>query len=283
MTTGVVAQINACGAQCQFRLCDPFGLALRRGPNMLIRPPGRLSYGSVCKPGQQIGYVLRTGEPLLALENGDMITISKWRPRKLSPNFLKNTFRVPKNPGRRSSAIATSELQGNQFKFLEDSCIIFPIIKYELLDRRRRRVKRFVKTNGSERDCVSFQTRTAAILVDLTWNSDDDFDVQITEPDGVTLSRFQPETKTGRINGDANSDACGLVDFGRETARYLTTTDGVKKGIYRAEARHNMNCGGGGTKWKLEVSIDGKVVETKEGFSNGGLGDMVGRIRFRYF
>lgn len=163
-------------------------------------------------------------------------------------------------------------------------CIRLPIKTYEIVDRTTRRVKDVVATDGTEKDCVSFRSRASKILVDLSWNSGDDFDLVVKEPGGGELSRFNRESRTGRLNDDANDDGCGIpLVSGRETARYLVSTNSVKTGLYFVEVRHFKNCGRGGRKWKLQVSINGKMVQMKQGRSNRDLDKIVARTRFRFF
>lgn len=65
---------------------------------------------------------------------------------------------------------------------MDDLCIMLPITRYRVLDVNRTVVRR-VETR--ERiDCISIRVRAPLILVELTWNSADDLDLEVTEPNG---------------------------------------------------------------------------------------------------
>lgn len=150
------------------------------------------------------------------------------------------------------------------------------------MDQRTGRVKSVVKTNGEDTEWVSFRTRVTKILVELTWDTGDDFDLYVFKPDGKQPSRFNPETATGRLNGDFTVGCTRSFKSGRETARYLVTSADVQGGTYKIEAHHFDNCGRGPTKWELRIIINGKVVKTKRGRSNGGTDDLVGTTTFNF-
>lgn len=224
-----------------------------------------------------------TGEPILQFRSGEEVPISQWRPKGLSPRFSKKFFSAGRDKILKKSSIAAANPKGKQLQFLDNLCVKLPIKSYEIVDKRTGRVKNVVKTAGEDTDCVSFRTRTTKILVELTWDSGDDFDLYVIEPDGRQLSRFNPETATGKLNGDFTADGCTRpFKSGRESARYLEMDASVKRGKYTVQARHFDNCGRGPTKWMLRIVINGKVVKTKRGKSNGGADDVVGMTTFNF-
>lgn len=277
------AQINACGEKCKFRLCEPIGPVLPKGSRILVRPPPELSFGSVCRQGRNIGFVRSTGEAILEFRSGNDTRISQWRPKGLTPRFSKTFFKLGRDKTLKKSGILSAKPRGRQQKFLDNLCVKLPIRSYEIVEPRSGRVKQVVKTKGEDTDCLSFRTRAAKILVELTWDSNDDFDLYVIEPDGKQLSRFNPQTSTGKLNGDFTADGCTrLSKMGRESARYLEVNNMVRNGKYAVEARHFRNCGTGPTKWMLRISINGKLIKTKRGSSNGGVDALVGKTTFNF-
>lgn len=216
-----------------------------------------------------------TGEAILLLKGGEEIPISQWRPNGLSPKLPRKFFKVGKGRTMRESGIRSSTIRGNQQKFLDNLCVKLPIKTYEIVEPRTNKLKEVVKADDKDTDCVSFRTRTTKILIELSWDSMDDFDLYVTEPDGKQLSRFQQKTETAKLIGDFITDGC-IKPFSesRETAVYADHTEGVQRGTYNVEGRHLNNCGGGPTKWRLRISINGILVKTKRGTSNGD-GDVV--------
>lgn len=130
---------------------------------------------------------------------------------------------------------------------------------------------------------MSFKTRSPEILVELSWDSIDDIDLSVIEPNGILLSRFRQATKAGKWIGDRTSVFCeNPFKFGRETIRYYPSRTRVKRGRYLAQVRHFNNCNKGPTRWKLRVSINGKVIKSKSGSSNRDSDEVIGDLAFKF-
>lgn len=116
------------------------------------------------------------------------VNITKYQPKGLSPRFPQNSFnllpiRFPPVPGE--MGLARRGSVGNQEDFVDDLCILIPITRYAVLDGNGK-VQRKVSTR-QRIDCISARVRAPLILVELTWNSDDDFSLHVTEPNGEKL------------------------------------------------------------------------------------------------
>ena len=140
---------------------------------------------------------------------------------------------------------------GNQEDFLDDLCVTLPIRRYNI-ETSDGSVFPAVSTNN-ERDCVSFRTINQPILVEVTWDSADDFDLSIQGPDGG-----------GRLIRDNNIGQCnGGPPQGKEAVVFDTATAGT----YEITLRHFNNCGGR-TRFTVNAIVNGVRVFQRRGRSS---------------
>lgn len=225
----------------------------------------------------EVTDVRSTGEAMVAEgKSMDMVPISKFSPAGLRPQFKKSFFKlfkiqfVPEEQG-----IGRKPTRGNQQEFLDDLCVVLPITSYDVMMGGK------TKTINRSRpsDCLSFRTRNPKVLVELSWNSSDDLDLEVTEPDGELVTREAPEGDSGRLNNDNNVGACGMIPAGKEAVIYEQMLE-IASGDYTATIKHFNNCGDGPTRWRLRVIVDGDVVLTKTGNSDLPKDSVAARINF---
>lgn len=264
----------ACGTICKFRLCRPDGTEnnLRpKGGRILLRAPNTSLSPFICRKfpgGRTLGRIRTTGEAIIS--NGfSPVRISKWRPKGLSKKFSKKYFKLVNIlylGGKQG--IGRIESMANQEDFLDDKCVQLPITSYDILDKGK--VFRTVSTTDAK-DCVSFTTRTAPIVVELTWSSEDDFDLSVKGPKGAKIS-----ANNDNLVGTCNSKP--LVPAGKETV----TVDPGKNGKYTVIVRHFKSCKGEKTNWTMRVVIDGKTKLIRKGRSSAGGNKVVGEEMFSF-
>lgn len=264
--TILLHQVTAqCGKQCRFRFCKTDGTILPKGSMLLLGAPNRLLSPRVCSPGKpETGTIGRTGEALV-FENGRAMPISKFRSEEVKPNFRKTHFLLfplriapGQGPGRRSS-------RGNQELFLDNLCIVLPILLYDVVGERNKVLQTVTKTKSS--DCVSFVTSSPDLLFQLTWDTFDNLDLEVTEPDGDVLNRDNRRTQSGTLNSSVI--VCGSPPPGKESAVYRSFTPGS----YRIGVMHTTDCGyASETKFQFTVVLNGKVVFEKNRSSTTGAG-----------
>lgn len=207
-----------------------------------------------------------------------MVPISEFSPAGLDTSFPKRFFRfyplqfVPEETG-----VGRLRTKGNQQDFLDDLCVVLPIRSYGVVEKDGSITR---VSGGSPRQCVSFRTRNPMVLIELSWDSADDFDLEITEPSGTVVSRDAPDAGVGELNNDNNVGACAImIPAGKEAVLYRQE-DELMSGDYTATIKHFNNCGGGRTRYRLRVIVDGDVVVFKTGFSNALKDAVVTRVNF---
>lgn len=252
-----------------FRFCEANGEGTVRDPGarIILRGFGTALSSYVCLPGpESLGIIRETGEALVSKTGNARTPISKYRPRRLSKRFPKNYFRLyplPRLGGLKG--LGRRKTQGNQNDFLEDLCVVLPITQYDLLNTDGT-VGETV-TTSRKKSCVSFLTRNPELLIELFWDSSDDLDLTLTEPDGDIIAKGNPKSELGKLNNDNNVAGCGIVPVGKEAIFYRKGTP-IETGTYQINVKHFNNCGNGPTKWTLRVILKGMNILTKSGSSD---------------
>lgn len=222
-----------------------------------------------------MGFVLKTGEPILELGKGRELPMFQWRPQGLRVPFPKKFFLTGRELLERRSGISKRPNEGNQQNFLDKLCVRLPITSYELISSPQRRKSGVVVTPGKRDDCISFRTSTSRILVELEWQGKDDLDLTVEEPNGDILSRFQKKTKLGKLLGGDDGSSGGACSArkktGREVALYLTRAERkglkVQRGTYTVRVAFRRPCFKISVKWFLRVSIDGALKVNRQSFT----------------
>lgn len=255
----LTASAQGCGRKCKFRFCkadgeDPPNLR-QKGARILIRGPDSSRTGYICRSfpgGKTLGVIKSTGTAIVN-KNGVTRPINRWRPAGLSPRFPRNYFQLYnilflqglQGPGRRAS-------RGNQEDFLDDICVVLPITAYDILNTDGSIARSISSTKA--KDCISFRTRNPAILVEVAWNSSDDFDLFVEGP---------PGSDGERIN-DNNIGNCGVPPAGKEAVVY----DDFMAGDYKIRLFHFNNCFNKVTKWRVNVIVNGVRIFQRNGRSS---------------
>lgn len=288
------AKANVCASFCAFRWCDANGLKTFSESNkrtLILRDENTGSIPFVCRrfikePGQDISESVRISKvgqaevhPFADVRQdpAPFVKIAKYRPEGLSPRFRSDYFTLrsiqfPPVPGEKG--LARKGSVGNQEEFMDDLCMLLPIKKYNVLADDGT-VLREVTTN-ERNDCIAARVRAPVILIELTWNSDDDFDLEVTEPNGEKLSfRNRRSATKGKYISEVGTGSCSSQNTdGREQVRWLPNGN-AEDGRYRFKVTHFRSCGFGSTTWNLAVIVNGKVVQNKRGQSDKGNGEKV--------
>lgn len=255
-----------CGEFCTFRGCNTNGTFFRLplAPFWVLGAPRNATSPFICidRPGKDVFEVLETGEARIFYEDL-FIPISKWRPPSLSNLFPKNFFQTYLVQSSDHSGIGRLPTTGNQWDFLHDRCLILPILKYATGPGHNPKV---VSTSGGINACVAFRTTAPAMHVQLNWNSNDDFDLGLIEPDGDFLEFFNGNTRTeaGKLNGDNNKGLCNVqLPGGKEDIVYFPGGP-IERGDYETFITHPTSCSKDPSEWVLRLVKRGVVqwVET---------------------
>lgn len=282
LTLALAVCRNPPSDKCRFRFCNldiPTRLTNASEPRIFLRDPKFASPPFLCifekkKIKPVISYIegpalvqpfVRKGAPV-----PEKIRIDKYRPAGLQFVFQKRflglrQIKFPLLPSR--FGLAIREPFGNQLDFLDFTCVTLPITEFAIVNRDGSLTQG--NGRGNKKSCVRFVTVVARILIELTWDSSDDFDVAVTEPDGTVINKDSTKSPRAGLIRNNGVDMCGKVIANREQIQW-----NVRKvvlplsGKYLVRVRHTKNCGLGKTKWSLSVVINGENVLFKEGFSN---------------
>lgn len=235
----------ACGGECRFVLC--------RGPQLAVfAKVGAKASQPICRNGSEV-RVFSTGE---AMVMRDAATPVSRLATGSGRNLPKNTFRSAVR--RNSSVIIARPVVGA----LTARCVKLPVQSWALRSEMRN-----VQAGGAAGDCIAFRSRVVEVQVELMWNSNDDLDLFVTEPDGGMVSFARPRSDAGRLLKDRNAVACGTRKrSGLERIVYRGQM--LMDGTYNVFAEHTTNCEEGPTNWKLRVTVMGKLVSRRSGRSN---------------
>ena len=226
-----------------------------KGARVLLRGPDYTRSAFICRNfpgGRTLGTVRTTGAALI--EKGSSTTpITRFRPNGLSPAFPRNYFRLtPLTFQRDRKGVARRAPMGNQEEFLDGLCIRLPIRNYNI-ENTDGSVFRTISTSDA-RDCLSFQTIVRPIVVDVAWDSSDDFDLSVDGP---------PGSQGGRVNDNLVS-ACGDTPAGKEAVSFTNMVPGK----YTVKLFHFNNCFNKRTRWVVNVVVNGVQIQRRLGRSN---------------
>lgn len=276
-------RVPRCGQFCTFRLCNFNGesFTLPKAAFTILHGPNTASLPYICKPGSNIGMVKGSLEARVFFR-GNFVPISRFSPPGLTARFPRNFIKTTKIPFLPWSGISRVPTQGNQWNFLHDRCMIMPVTKYEEIDPNTQLPLRIVNTGGTGTNCVAFRTTAPAIQVELLWDSGDDFDLAVTEPDGDVIDFNNKRSEAGKLNGDNNVGFCDSnLEFGKENVVYFPGGP-IETGTYTVKVTHFTKCGNAPTVWRLGVAVDGAIVVTKRGVASQGGEQVVLTTTFRH-
>lgn len=280
------AQPPICGAQCMFRWCKLTAdeTPIDKVPKIQMRAPGIALAPFICREGIELVSVDRTGEAMVRPVKGpgsdSMTPISKYSPAGLKENFPENYFGLfdilytenKQGAGRVKTV-------GNQALFANDLCVVVPVQEWkELSDSGA-----VTKSGSGEGDCVAFRSTSPKILIELQWDSGDDLDLSVEEPDGDVVDKDNMKSEGGNLNNNIGDrdDACTFLPSGKENLLYKQGAP-VEEGTYKVMVKHTKNCNGDYTAWALRVAIDGVEIDMQSGSSDKDGGALITTLSFDF-
>lgn len=253
---------------------------LRSSAREILRLPNTSLSGLLCHPSSPstLGLIRATGEALVVHGTSSVPAVpisQRGLPGLLTP-FPPDFFflsMVPFSGGRQG--IARPAMTPEQRDYADNLCVVLPILTWDVLgpDGLVQETRR-----GGTEDCVSFKTRVPAVLVELAWDSADDFDLRVEEPGGGVLNFANRRTRYGKLLRDGTRAVCGSGRFGRESVVYPWATRESIGGEYRVRVVHFTSCGRA-SRWRLRVVVGDDLVREVEGESATG-GNVVAEVTF---
>lgn len=207
------------------------------------------------------------------------VRINKFRRETVSPNYPKDfifmrEISFPPMPGNYS--YARLDPHGNQDEILNDVCLKIPFFKYAVVENDGTQGP-IVNGRTDSSSCASFLALTGNILVELTWDTGDDFDLSVKTPSGETIDKDNRQVGSGRLVNNNNEDKCDeMLPNGREQAVWNYRDEVPEPGTYTITVRHKTKCAKGvKTNWSLAVIVMGENVSFRKGVSKRPRRDVI--------
>jgi hypothetical protein len=107
----------------------------------------------------------------------------------------------------------------------------------------------------------------------LTWDSDDDLDLHITDPSGEQIDwTHRTSASGGTLDRDDNVGACGIDQEPGGVENAYWPPLGAPSGTYTVGVYSWKDCAPANTNWHLQVFVDGALVVDQYGTGGGGTG-----------
>lgn len=258
---------------CNLRLCirDPVSNVVprRQGRNMLFRPKMEGWIPHVCRQTRGGAYKFlqnpMAGEAQVRLafstpSPSPYVKISSYRVSDWSGSYPSNYFGFyPGTFGLDIPGIGRVNDDRDQYLRAHALCVRLPIVSFTVRGKKKRR-------NKDPRHCVEFSAVTSRLEIQLIWDTADDLDLRVTEPDGVVVDKTN-RSGTGSTFREVHAGDCTAARWAsRETYRHqLHHAHLSQDGTYKVEIVRNFGtiCSGN-INWKIHVLLDGQVLGTPE-------------------
>eukprot|EP00177_Eucheuma_denticulatum_P001889 GFKZ01003372.1.p1 GENE.GFKZ01003372.1~~GFKZ01003372.1.p1 ORF type:complete len:366 (-),score=21.14 GFKZ01003372.1:394-1377(-) len=294
-------QLNVarCGNICRFRLCTPdvdnipISTVNPRADFVTLVTQGTAFVPFICTPRRPntIGRILAVA-PVRVQVNGSFTGITSFTPPDLPDSDLpypSDAVGIAPIMNRMMTGISVGNISPAQYRELNQRCMTMGIRRFETVDFDTRERVRTIRVRPNPRNCVAFRTFAPRIIFALVWDTQDDFDLVVTEPDGDLVDRGLAGTTTtngGRFGGDMNVNTCRVraVMSGMEFATFSDFNDGttVEEGEYQISAVHFNRCRNMDTNWELKVIVDGVQSILASGVATMGNGEEVAAVTFTF-
>ena len=247
---------------------------MRESPGMTLRPAGRLQGGFPCQMRRN-GRIteLRNvvgGEASVSVANSGrrFVPISEFEDAQ--PSFQSSYFAFGFFEITERESLLRRQARGNQRELLDNLCVRLPIRSHDLL-RRNGSIRRTVRLSGA-RDCVGLRTRIAQLDIELLWDTSNDLNLRVIEPDGFQINRDNRVSPSGGVLSATDLGASGCIRlFAHDRVRYLARAT-VQSGGYIVLIDNLTECSPV-TVYTLRVTYQGRtMIDVSNILSNTGLG-----------
>lgn len=271
----VFAEVS-CPHRCSYSLCTyAYDHSIIHGvQSTILRAPSTVALPFICNSeGDPIRRPI-SGEALIYAAS-TFTPISQFRPSGLHPRFTRRHFtsapvNFPKYPIMRG--LKRKNSRGNQESYLNGLCVYMPI------GASTRPTEGMASIDSGK--CVQFVTKVPKLLVQFSWNSADDFDIFLREPNGNVINLFRRSSASGaEMSEDLNGGSCSPVGGGWEEIVWSQDAAPLS-GLYRMRMEQNVVCDTNPTEWKLKVTLNGKEIVSEKGVSRSKYPTVVRKLGF---
>lgn len=247
-----------CGEECNFRICraNEFLAALLTGARIRPGSPGLAIAPFICTVPASNAVRVSTGEPMVETATG-FVPMKSWS-AATPDSFPRKFFRGTKIKVLDRTGIIFKKPTGNQWSLLDDRCIKLPIMRVDGV--------KLLKDPGN---CVAFKMVAPAMQITASWNTDDDIDMSVREPDTESVIPGSPSTG-GFHRGNNNKNVCGLVKIGREVVIYETE---CKSGTYCVTLKMKKKCTARRVRYQISVAKNGCEIAKQTGATKASSGE----------
>lgn len=256
---------------CNFRLCDPYkGLLYDVGPRIDFGPSGELIPDYLCKEDGSAMKVLRTGSVYVRPDDNinSFVLLRSWEPQGVTSPFQRKSFFSKEIRGKSNTGLVRKEFTETQYNALDSLCVEMAVTKYEKIIRNSDGSTSIMVASSNDRqDCVSFKVGAHHLVVSLFYDSDDNWNFELIEPNGNKLNVRSPESRHGIYPLDSGAGACGVAECLREVAFYPET---CVPGQYSVRIFIQKQCPenvGKRVNFKLSVTLKGTEIVSRMGSS----------------
>ena len=258
-----------CANTCRLFLCNlgRFPSKRNNGEENELRGTGIAMGGVFCDRLRPMVDVT-IGEALVTtVMSGDpFVPISSYSPPGLTRPFKKNTF-ITIVDVTGSTRLARRKVRGNQNELMDNLCVTIPVLSYRKTFKSGT-VGPLI-TTSSEQDCISMRVKAAILQFELEWDSPDDVDFKVIEPNGKKISSFRSRSPTGgRFKSDTFGGRCGdrftPGKTKKETVTYPVGSTPLS-GTYTLRAsRSRFSCKEGKTTLTLRAVLNGIIIQDED-------------------
>ena len=272
-----LATAQPCPSFCRFRWCFRLGSSVFPAPDNLrlgLRPPGRPQgvFPCMVRRNGRITELRNVvgGEASVSVSNSGtpFVPISEFA--DATPRFQATYFSFAFFEKTERESLVRRQARGNQRELLRNLCGRLPIRSHDIL-RRNGSTRRTVMLSRA-RDCVGFRTRIDDLDIELFWDTSNDLNLRVIEPDGFQINRDNRVSPSGGALMLTDQGADGCTRFlAQDRVRYRFC-DRVQSGGYIILI-DNINECSPVTIYTLRVTYKGRtMVDETDSTSRLGLG-----------
>lgn len=159
-------------------------------------------------------------------------------------------------------------LTGNQYSLLNNRCVRVPILQHQFRSSRGVYSKIFKRRRPRANECIEFLSLAPSLYIRLTWQSGDDLDLIVDEPNGFRIDLLSPFSPTGGSLSSDNGAGSRCSPTNLSEAIFYAGSDAPLSGRYTIGIRQTRSCGRN-TKWILLVVQNGVQIGKRKGTLTG--------------
>lgn len=188
------------------------------------------------------------------------VPISQFREAGWAGSFNKDYLKfLPSHFGPRYRGVARSNGKRDQLLRANGLCARIPIVSYQIEKNGKLRTRRL---RNDPTQCVEVAIVSSRLSIELLWDSADDLDLRVTEPDGTVVNRIRRSGNGSLLRDMYRGDCSAKRWLSKEIyENRLDRSRDTLSGTYKVEiVRNDGSVCRGPFRWRLVVLLDGKLI-----------------------